>query len=68
MSDWTRCHEQACIRECEEGCCQGMGDTLEALREWCERGQYLPSSLNDWQQGFLTARREVRAILEGRQQ
>lgn len=65
MTDWTRCHEQACIRDCEDGCCQGMSDTIDHLREWCERGHYAPGSLTDWQRGFLTARAEVRAILNG---
>lgn len=39
--------------------------TIEHLREWCERGHYAPGSLTEWQRGFLTARSEVRAILDG---
>ena len=45
----------------------GPYDAVEAvqqLREWCERGHYAPDNLSEWQRGFLTARREVRAILD----
>ena len=40
-------------------------DRIQRLREWCERGHYHPSNLSDWQRGFLTARREVRQLLDG---
>ncbi len=53
-----------CGRDTELGRAEGV---IESIREWCERGHYHPSDLSDWQKGFLTARREVRAILDGDQ-
>jgi hypothetical protein len=38
---------------------------IQRVRDWCERGHYAPDTLSEWQRGFLTARREVRAILDG---
>lgn len=43
-----------------------LQSTLEWVDEWCDRGHYPPGSKRtQWQQGFLAARREVRAILDG---
>lgn len=37
---------------------------IKRVREWCEL-RYIPLDLTDWQQGFLNARDEVQAILDG---
>ena len=37
---------------------------IQRVREWCEL-RYIPLDLTDWQQGFLNARDEVQAILDG---
>lgn len=37
---------------------------IARVREWCEL-RYIPLDLTDWQQGFLNARDEVQAILDG---
>jgi len=43
--EWTRCHDQACIRECEEGCCSGVISALtierDVLREKVQRVERL---------------------------
>jgi len=36
------------------------------VRDWADRtGHYVPGQITDWQRGFLTARREVRQLLDG---
>jgi hypothetical protein len=38
--NWDRCHEQACIRECEDGCCQKMYDTIQRVEELLESNTF----------------------------
>lgn len=41
-------------------------NTLANVRDWADRtGHYVPGQITDWQRGFLTARREVRQLLDG---
>ncbi len=40
------------------------GDPTVVLRPW-GTGHYVPGQITDWQRGFLTARREVRQLLDG---
>lgn len=41
-------------------------NSLANVRDWADRtGHYVPGQITDWQRGFLTARREVRQLLDG---
>jgi len=43
-----------------------LANTLANVRDWADRtGHYVPGQITDWQRGFLTARREVRQLLDG---
>ena len=38
---------------------------VQEVREWTGRGMYPPdANRSDWQRGFITARAEIRAILD----
>lgn len=52
------------LRQCSEHA-EALRAQMQAVRDWCGRGQYPDGPVTDWQKGFLTARREIRDILHG---
>lgn len=78
MARWcTRDHPCRCCMDEEarvlRSALSGLGqrvfdaeNTLANVRDWADRtGRYVPGQITDWQRGFLTARREVRQLLDG---
>jgi hypothetical protein len=64
-----RSEEARVLRSALSGLGQRVFDaenTLANVRDWADRtGHYVPGQITDWQRGFLTARREVRQLLDG---
>ena len=59
------CHPDSPCRCCLAAEVEALRARLRAVRDWCGRGQYPVGPVTDWQRGFLTARREIRDILDG---